>query len=51
MVWCMANTTYLLNLANELEHRAQFGDLRGYTVKQLRAAAANYRRLAEMSRR
>lgn len=36
-------TRYLTNLANELEARAASGDLRGYTVAQLLAAAERYR--------
>jgi hypothetical protein len=37
---------YLNTLAAELETRIAMGDLRGYTVAQLEAAAVRYRNLA-----
>lgn len=41
--------SYLDTLAAELETRIQTGDLRGYTVAQLEAAAVRYRNFAAMA--
>ena len=42
------NAKFLLSLAVELETRIETGDLRGYSVERIRAAAERYRGQAAM---